>query len=349
MNNIAKIGLKVAQLLALPLIISCSENKQAAEFTVLQWNIWQEGTVIPGGYESIVDEIVRLKPDFVTFSEVRNYNGTRFCDRITESLREKGETYYSFLSYDSGLLSRYPITDSLTVFPLNDDHGSVYRMTSTVKGREIAVYTAHLDYLNCAYYNVYGYHGSTWEEIPYPDTVGEVLAVNDSSLRDDAVRNFIECARKDIEAGRFVVLGGDLNEPSHLDWTRETKDLYGHRGMIVPWTVTTLLDNAGFVDTYRTVYPDPVTHPGFTIPADTPLATMGQLAWAPKSDERERIDYIFYYPDPSLKLVDAVIFGPDGSVVESRREKETSEDPFLLPAGVWPSDHKGLLVTFRVE
>ena len=37
-------------------------------FTVLQWNIWQEGTVVPGGYEAIVDEIVRLKPDFVTFS-----------------------------------------------------------------------------------------------------------------------------------------------------------------------------------------------------------------------------------------------------------------------------------------
>lgn len=42
------------------------------EFTVLQWNIWQEGTMVRGGYEAIVNEIVRLKPDFVTFSEVRN-------------------------------------------------------------------------------------------------------------------------------------------------------------------------------------------------------------------------------------------------------------------------------------
>lgn len=41
------------------------------EFTVLQWNIWQEGTVVEGGYEAIVNEIARLKPDFVTFSEVR--------------------------------------------------------------------------------------------------------------------------------------------------------------------------------------------------------------------------------------------------------------------------------------
>ena len=26
------------------------------KITVLQWNIWQEGTLIPGGFEAIVDE-----------------------------------------------------------------------------------------------------------------------------------------------------------------------------------------------------------------------------------------------------------------------------------------------------
>ena len=31
------------------------ENKN--EFTVLQWNIWQEGTMVKGGYEAIADEI----------------------------------------------------------------------------------------------------------------------------------------------------------------------------------------------------------------------------------------------------------------------------------------------------
>ena len=74
-------------------------------------------TMVPGGYEAIVDEIIRLRPDFVTLSEVRNYNNTNFTARLTRSLKEKGETYYSFYTYDTGLLSRYPITDSLTVFP----------------------------------------------------------------------------------------------------------------------------------------------------------------------------------------------------------------------------------------
>lgn len=104
-------------LLLFPFLLGCSQKEK--EFTVLQWNIWQEGTVIPGGYDAIVNEIARLRPDFVTLSEVRNYENTNFTARLVQSLKEKGETYYSFYTYDTGLLSRYPITDSLTVFPKN--------------------------------------------------------------------------------------------------------------------------------------------------------------------------------------------------------------------------------------
>lgn len=336
-------------LAALLLLSALAGKAQEKEFTVLQWNIWQEGTMVPGGYEAIVKEIVRLKPDFVTFSEVRNYHQTRFCDRIVQSLKEEGETYYSFYSYDSGLLSRHPITDSLTVFPEKDDHGSIYKMVSHIHGHRVAVYTAHLDYLNDAYYNVRGYDGSTWEEIPIPQTVLEVLKVNDASLRDDAIRAFIAEAKKDIAEGTMVILGGDFNEPSHLDWIRETKDLYDHNGLIIPWTVPLMLDNAGFVDAYRTLYPDVLNYPGFTFPADNPLIPVEKLTWTPKSDERDRIDYVFYYPYPGLTLKDAVIFGPQGSIVRSQRVAEETKDSFLLPLDVWPTDHKGVLVTFGME
>lgn len=339
---------KLFLLCLLLLATTLAKSQEKSEFTVLQWNIWQEGTKVPGGYDAIVAEIVRLKPDFITFSEVRNYNKTRFCDRIVQSLKEKGETYYSFYSYDTGLLSRHPITDSLTVFPEKNDHGSIYKMTSRINGHKIAVYTAHLDYLSDAYYNVRGYDGSTWEEIPIPQTVREVLEINDASLRDDAIRDFIAAARKDIEEGTIVILGGDFNEPSHLDWTRETKDLYDHNGLIIPWTVPLLLDNAGFVDTYRSLYPDVLKYPGFTFPSDNPLIPTEKLTWAPKSDERDRIDYVFYYPHPAIELKDAVIFGPKGSIVKNQRVEETSEDTFLLPMGVWPTDHKGVLVKFGI-
>ena len=121
------------------LLSGCSVPK---DVSMLQFNIWQEGTMVPQGYEAIVREIARLQPDFVMLSEVRNYHNTRFCDRIVQSLQEKGLTYYSFYSYDSGLLSRHPITDSTTIFPIKNDHGTIYKLRTTLYGHSCAVYTA---------------------------------------------------------------------------------------------------------------------------------------------------------------------------------------------------------------
>lgn len=69
-------------LFLLPCLMACSQQEK--EFTVLQWNIWQEGSVIPGGYDAIVNEIIRLHPDFVTLSEVRNYENTNFTARLVQ-------------------------------------------------------------------------------------------------------------------------------------------------------------------------------------------------------------------------------------------------------------------------
>lgn len=333
---------------ALALVCSLAAPAAAEEFTVLQWNIWQEGTSVKGGYDAIVDEIVRLRPDFITLSEVRNYNKTNFTARLTQSLHERGETYYSFYSYDTGLLSRYPITDSLTVYPENNDHGSIYRLLCKAKGKKIAVYTAHLDYLNDAYYDVRGYDGSTWREIPIPTSAEEVLRRNDLSLRDDAIRNFIAQADKDAAAGYTVILGGDFNEPSHLDWTEATRYVYDHHGLVIPWTVTTLLEQAGYVDAYRSVYPNPLTHPGFTFPADNPDVPVKRLTWAPHGDERERIDYLFF-KGRKASVTDIRIFGPEGSIAYSQRRPNPTKERFIKPLGTWPTDHKGLWMKIDIK
>lgn len=319
--------------------------------SVLQWNVWQQGTMVPGGGKAIADEIARLRPDFVTLSEVRNYGGADYTAALVDSLRERGLTYYSFPSYDSGILSAWPpVADSLTtVFPCVNDHGSVYRLVARRGNREFAVYTAHLDYLDDAYYNVRGYDGSTWAEIPIPASVDEVLARNVMSRRDDAIGWFIEAADADRRCGRTVILGGDFNEPSHLDWTAATANLFDHHGFVVPWTVTRMLEDAGMVDAYRALYPDPVTHPGFTYPSDNPALPPNKITWAPKADERERIDYVWLSPEAGGAVVSAEVFGPRSSIVRSQRVAETSLDPFIEPLGIWPTDHKGLLVRFRLR
>ena len=172
------------------LLSSCSSSR---DLSMLQFNIWQEGTTIPGGFDAIADEIARLEPDFIMLSEVRNYRDTRFCDRIVNALKERGKTYYSFYSYDSGLLSKHPITDSSTIFPIQNDHGTIYKMKTTVGKQVCAVYTAHLDYLNDTYYEVRGYDGNNWHKMEAPLTdVPTILERNNLSLRDDAIRAFIK-------------------------------------------------------------------------------------------------------------------------------------------------------------
>ncbi len=338
------------KLVAVVLFVLCLWGcKQEKEIKLLQLNIWQEGVMVKNGYEALADELARADADFVMLSEVRNYKGTRFCDRIVASLKERGKTYYSFYSYDSGLLSKFPIVDSAVIFPENGDHGSIYKLTADWEGKRVCVYTAHLDYRNCAYYRVRGYDGSTWEKMEPDTVVASLLADNVASQRDDAIRKFMEDAEKEVARGHLVFIGGDFNEPSHLDWTEATQDSADHRGVVIPWTVSTMLAGAGYRDTYREMYPDPVKNPGYTYPADSRETEVSRLTWTPDADERERIDFIYYYPQKDLKLLQAHVFGPRGSIRNSMRVQEDTEDVFIEPLGVWPTDHKGVLARFEVH
>ena len=60
----------------------------------MQFNIWQEGTQVENGFQGIVDNIISLNPDLVTFSEVRNYNGVSFIPRLLSALEQRGVHYY---------------------------------------------------------------------------------------------------------------------------------------------------------------------------------------------------------------------------------------------------------------
>jgi len=352
MNLIScKIALLVSGLLLLQLLffnsIQANNPSEGKTIRVLQFNIWQEGTVVEGGFQAVVDEIIRTKADLVCLSEVRNYNNTLLNQRLVEALAEKGFKYYAEKSLDSGILSRYPIRQQWDFFPVKDDRGSITKALIDMEGHQVALYSAHLDYRNCSLYLPRGYDGSTWNELPEPITDTALIAADNlKSNRDEAIDAFIKDAEIEKQKGRVVILGGDFNEPSCLDWTKENCSLYDHRGVVIKWRNTSELAKAGFVDAYRKMLPNAVTHPGFTFPADNPAVSLKKLAWSPKADDRDRIDFIFYYPDPRLRLRDVKLVGPRGSVVRNQRIQETSSDPFDIPRGIWPTDHKAVLATF---
>lgn len=76
---------------------------------------------------------------------------------------------------------------------------------------------------------------------------------------------------------------------------------------------------------------------------------VSKLTWAPDADERDRIDFIYFYPNQDITPISSMILGPSRSIVKSQRIEENTEDYFITPKGIWPSDHKGVIATFRIS
>ncbi|MEV0588620.1 discoidin domain-containing protein [Nonomuraea sp. NPDC050310] len=82
--------------------------------------------------------------------------------------------------------------------------------------------------------------------------------------------------------GAPIVMGGDLNAQSYLDWTEQFANAPGHGGLVLPWPYTKQYDDAGFMDTFRYANPDAGRFPGRTW---SPFHGMGAIPG--------RIDYVF--------------------------------------------------------
>lgn len=330
-------------------LISCTTKEK--ELKVLQLNIWQEGTMINGGFDAIVDQIESHTPDIVLLSEVRNYNDVDFVQKLTVALKERDCIYFaqSDQSIDVATLSKFPITEQTVIGRNIDPRAGVLKTKIQMDEHMIIAYSAHLDYTNYACLLPRGYSGTTWKQLDVAITDSDSIeTANKRSMRDEAIQGVIADVNNESDEA-IIILGGDFNEPSHLDWTEETKNLYDHNGAVVNWDCSSLLSENGFLDSYRQIYPNPVTHPGFTFPANNSDADLKRLVWAPTADERDRIDFIYFIPNRKLELKDVHILGPVGDIAYGKRVVNIPNKDVIEPIGIWPSDHKGLLALFAVK
>ena len=325
---------------------------KSTELKVLQFNVWLRATGVGAGGADMVADVIRdTGADVITLSET----GSAYGVKLVNDLAKRGYRFHSYgPEKDVGVVSRYPILET-------SEFNRFSKAVIDVNGTPVAVYSGHLEYQWYVCYLPRAYGGGTpagnptseygWNKIPTgPITdVPLILDLNEKSGRPESIRQFIADAKKEREKGRIVMMAGDFNEPSHLDWNAATKSLYDHNGAVIPWQSTTLLEQAGYLDSYRVKFPDPVTHPGFTWPSDNPAVPTSRLTWAPEADERDRIDYVFYQPDERLQLQAATVVGPRKSIVRNQRVDETGGDPFIEPKTGWPTDHKSVMATFVIK
>ena len=337
------------------------EPEQPAEvyqnFKVFQLNTWFGATQVPDAYGGLVDIIDQVDPDIVLLCELRNdkllnilHDGeNEYTRRLCKYLKEKGKTYYGHNNGTViGILSKYEIKD-YKILPMPTDNYMIKAIID-IRGQEVAFYSLHLDYKHYACYLPRGYNsGPDWSKLAEP-IKDSTIVMKDNRLgtRDEALAIFLDDAKSEMDKGRVVVMGGDFNEPSHLDWQENTKNLRSHNGVVANWDCSVMLKNAGYVDTYREKYPDAVDYPGFTFPAANPSATINQLSFCPEYDERDRIDFIYYHGSQPIQLLKAELVGPSGSVYFGKEGENDSKDVFIEPKGVWPTDHKGNLTTFKL-
>ena len=111
----------------------------------------------------------------------------------------------------------------------------------------------------------------------------------------------------------------------------------------IPWQTTAALKSNGYIDSYREFFPDPVVNPGITWPSFAD--GKGSTSWTPKSDERDRIDFIFHKGSKITTKYVALV-GPKKSYAKNvTTTTYTSKDNFMADSLPWPSDHKALFAT----
>ncbi|MFO1492844.1 MAG: endonuclease/exonuclease/phosphatase family protein [Kiritimatiellia bacterium] len=157
-------------------------------------------------------------------------------------------------------------------------------------------------------------------------------------------RKTVERVKPHLAAGRPVLVLGDFNEPSHLDWT----DGYAARGADrwvrnptaaplrprIAWEGSRTLLSAGLQDAYRVIHPDPVANPGNTWTPPYAAGTPGRRPW--EDQVLDRIDFLYFAGD-GFSVVQAAVIG---------EARETSD---IVHPGPWPSDHRAVLSVFRLD
>ncbi|MCR9246536.1 MAG: endonuclease/exonuclease/phosphatase family protein [bacterium] len=202
-------------------------------------------------------------------------------------------------------------------------HGVGARLRDA-KGREFLAYSCWIDWREYVTYHLRDHPGATDEEL---------LALESTkSKRLRQCRGLLAHLRKTaaLTGDLPLLVGGDWNCPSHLDWTADTARVFRFRRAL-PLPVSLAMQEAGFVDTFRAVHPNPVQSPGITW---TPLhrGTVNEPGTA------DRIDRLYSLPVKTGWALQPVAAHVLPKVYES--------DAIEQKDRVFPSDHGAVVIDF---
>lgn len=201
------------------------------------------------------------------------------------------------------ILCRYPITNHF-------EHGVE---TTLPDGTALHVFGVHLE----AY--PYGPYDLRDDPSLTPDALIDIAR----DTRHAQIRPVLAEIRRSLDSDNLVILGGDFNEPSHLDWTVRMASAGRNFGRAVAWPTSQLVYEAGLADSYRQIFPDETNMPAYT--------------WTPLDGEDEVHDRIdLMYHGPGVIPVSAAVVGEPGPYTDLALEP-------------YPSDHRAVVVEYALD
>ena len=276
-------------------LLALAAPAAAQPLTVQTFNVWYGGGQVE--FDRIGNAIRAAGADVVGIQEPEG-NLRRIADVAGMSFTD--ETLH--------LISHYPIYAV--------ERGGVrFAYVAVGPGRVVAIGNVHLPA------TPYGP-----EMVRDGKSAAEVLKT-ERETRLPEIRPYLRPLSRQAARGVPTFLTGDFNSPSHLDWTPAVAAVRPQVKYPLNWPVSAALARAGFRDSYREAYPDPVARPGLSWTAGTP---------PPRVRDRETLDRIDWVTvkGPATTLASRLVGEPGGPDVD---------------IGVpWGSDHRSVASTFEV-
>jgi len=276
-------------------ISSQSAEPEPFELRVMTFNIWLGGELVDFG--KVVEAIQAADADVVGIQEAEG-NEQRLADALG----------WQHVSERMQIISRFPLIDP-------PGANGVYIFVQINPGQVVAMGNVHLP--SSPYGPDLLRDGSTLEE----------TLENERVTRLSQLHSQLTILPELAAAGYPVFLTGDFNTPSHLDWTEAMTSVRDQIKFPVEWPVTLALEEVGFVDTYRAIYPDPTERIGITWTPGYPAPRLRP------NEVVDRIDMVHVLGD--VEVLDAEIVGEVGGP-----DVDIAVSPY-------PSDHRGMVATVR--
>ncbi|KAM0259326.1 hypothetical protein ACHAQJ_003356 [Trichoderma viride] len=278
------------------------------EIKVMSFNMWFGGTNVNDYHNKQVRFLINTNVDIVGVQESWNGQATRLAQALG--------WYYWQSPNEVGIISRYPIVET---FPEQAAGGSI-RIELDGRKSQLMMWNVHLGY------NPYGPYDFCFDDMP----LAQVLNREYESGRTPQIMEIVSAMQDALsEADDIpVILTGDFNAPSHLDWTDATKKAHCGTGF-VPWPSSEFPVQSGLIDSFREAHPDPNAEPGIT--------------WSPiyldnngRPEPLDRIDFV-YHKGQSLEVLQSETLVAGEPTAEPNQQNNE-----------WTSDHAAVMTTFKL-